>query len=427
MSEPLKFSVRSGVVALKITLDSKWQQRPFASAVVDPFVRAYNKKLEGTPVAKDSLARVVVDEVEVADFSRLAVEVVGAEASVVELFFGGKPAVATDGPLQFQVCHLQLELKITLDAKWQQRSFVDAVVEPFARAYNKKSPPRPVASDKLSCVLCDGVEVTDLTRAAAAVVPPGTQKVLLFFGQRPAASQLRGAVGPSLLSQSEQRDQFFAKVRSYSGLQHCSRSRWPAHNSAPPENPVAKPHSKCRTVLRWQVNSSPAKLQDKVTAELRWNRCKLQPSDGVPLAAALGPLTMKVFPKLFSIDLSDNDLRDEGVEALSRVISIEHMPKLKDLYLHSCRVGDKGVMALITSGCAELRTLMLHTNEIGDEGLQMLGDAIVRKSFYSKCIKLHSNQTNLSAEVEFMKRCAPKFMDLDLSAAWEIARKQLYT
>ena len=145
------------------------------------------------------------------------------------------------------------------------------------------------------------------------------------------------------------------------------------------------------------------------------------------MAAALGPLTMKVFPKLFAIDLSDNELGDEGVEALSRVMGVEHLPKLKDLYLHSCRVGDKGLMALITSGCAELRTLMLHTNEISDQGLQALGDAIERKSFYSKCIKLHSNRTNLSAEVEFMKQCAPRFMDLDLSEAWEIARKQLYS
>ena len=225
MSEPLKFSVRSGVVQLKITLDAKWQQRPFVAAVVDPFVRAYNKKLEGTPVVKDGLARVLVDDIEITDFSRSAAEVVGAGASVVELFFGGKPtAVATDGPLQFQVCHLQLELKITLDAKWQQRSFIEAVVVPFTRAYNKKAPPRPVASEKLSCVLCDGVEATELTRPAAAVVPPGTQKVLLFFGQRPAASQLRGAVGASLLSESEQREQFFAKVRD-AALSLVSKTR----------------------------------------------------------------------------------------------------------------------------------------------------------------------------------------------------------
>ena len=143
------------------------------------------------------------------------------------------------------------------------------------------------------------------------------------------------------------------------------------------------------------MRSSPSKLQDRELVEIRWGRCKLQPADGAPLAAALGPSTVKSFLRLASIDLSDNDLRDDGAVALAGVIGEERMALLKDLYVQSCRVGDRGVAALVASGCAELRTLMLHTNEITDDGLRALGDAIERKRFRCKCLKLHSNRLSV--------------------------------
>lgn len=171
------------------------------------------------------------------------------------------------------------------------------------------------------------------------------------------------------------------------------------------------------------------------------------------------------------------------------------MPALKDVYLYATGMGDVGLSALISSGCAELRTVMLHCNQITDEGLQAssptrnffhlpvhlfltrerthssaqaLSKAIVRNTFYSKCIKvsrpcsrlfelvgltafrpcavwlkmrsmclhfrdpldlrsqLHSNKTSLSAEVDFLIDCRTKWLDLDLSEALKIAKKQLY-
>ena len=69
---------------------------------------------------------------------------------------------------------------------------------------------------------------------------------------------------------------------------------------------------------------------------------------------------------------------------------------------------------------------MLHSNEITDDGLRAIASAIESKRFKCKCLKLHSNKTNLSAEVEFMKACASSYMDIDLKEAWDIAYKQLY-
>ena len=121
------------------------------------------------------------------DFSGPATSVVNTATSIVEVVFD-----ASREPYQFLVCHLQTELKITLDAKWQRRSFVDAVVEPFCRAYNKKSPVRPLTSTALSCVLVDSVEAADFTKLVDVVVPSGVRRVDLLFGQRPSTSQQRG-------------------------------------------------------------------------------------------------------------------------------------------------------------------------------------------------------------------------------------------
>ena len=79
-----------------------------------------------------------------------------------------------------------------------------------------------------------------------------------------------------------------------------------AQRSAPPASEADANRARAR-----QVNSSTAQLQDRELAELRWNRRKLLRADSVALGLALGPEMAKAFNRLYSIDLSENEIGDE--------------------------------------------------------------------------------------------------------------------
>ena len=65
---------------------------------------------------------------------------------------GSAPASAT-ASLQFPVRHAGVQLKITLDEKWQARPLLSSVVAPFVKAFNKKRPLDAVHEDGLVGVL----------------------------------------------------------------------------------------------------------------------------------------------------------------------------------------------------------------------------------------------------------------------------------
>jgi uncharacterized protein (TIGR02996 family) len=113
-------------------------------------------------------------------------------------------------------------------------------------------------------------------------------------------------------------------------------------------------------------------------ADLRQNRLK---SDLASLASE----------HLESLDLGSNSLTPEGVESLLGT----HRPRLRDLSLRHCRLGDDGCIALARSpGCAELEFLNLRSNQIGRRGFE----ALASSPYLTKLKRLNLNNNEMDAE-----------------------------
>ncbi|TSW75973.1 NACHT, LRR and PYD domains-containing protein 12 [Bagarius yarrelli] len=80
---------------------------------------------------------------------------------------------------------------------------------------------------------------------------------------------------------------------------------------------------------------------------------------------------------LIELDLSDNKLKDEGVDLLSVGLKCEQC-KLEILWLKHCGISDEGYVALAvalrSNPMSNLRELNLNCNEPGDRGVKMLSD-----------------------------------------------------
>ena len=140
----LRFTVRSADISMKITLDEKWQRRSFCQAVIEPFIKTYNKKAGiAAPLQAAGLRRVLIDGAEAKGSVQSAVtKVVSPNTGCVELVFGVAPSTQR----QFWVRCGTVELKITLDAKWLQRSFLQAVVQPFVKCGRRPAIPAAAAA-----------------------------------------------------------------------------------------------------------------------------------------------------------------------------------------------------------------------------------------------------------------------------------------
>ena len=91
--------------------------------------------------------------------------------------------------LKFKVKCEEFSATTSLDSAWQARPFLTGVVKPVVNKLNKRPDKEPVAAELLERVEVDGREV-DIsaylkTVTAAEVVPPGTERVELFFGIAP--------------------------------------------------------------------------------------------------------------------------------------------------------------------------------------------------------------------------------------------------
>ncbi len=182
-----RFAVRCGEVQLKITLDAKWQRKPFDKAVVEPFIRSYNKKKPDDTVHADGLVSAVADAgFGCIDPSKPAGEAVAAGVSVVTLTFGPKDVFSE--PRAAWVSCRGVELKIgPLEPRWLRRPFGAVVIERFVQAYNARADvPAPIGPAELSGVVIDG-EALDAADAAAAptaqLVGPATRTIALLFGR----------------------------------------------------------------------------------------------------------------------------------------------------------------------------------------------------------------------------------------------------
>ena len=139
---PRRFKVAGEGLELTITLDAKWQARPFQQAVALPFVKKFNSQQRegGRQLSVEALCGVQIDGAglsRVADAGLAAAGlVVPPAASRVELTFGESPPTE----LRLRVACGDVSVKLTLDKRWLGKTVAEAVVKPFLSVYNRRQP-----------------------------------------------------------------------------------------------------------------------------------------------------------------------------------------------------------------------------------------------------------------------------------------------
>ena len=371
---PLKFKVTtpdgfSGTT----TLDAAWQAKPFLTAVVKPVVLKLNKRLDKEPVSANLLDRVEVDGEEVAedcDLAKASVSsVVAPGSSEVQLTFG----IAPPRELKFAVEAYggETSFTITLDAKFMQKSFHDAVIVPFVKYYNKRVH-LPVEASSCVQVNIDGVKAKG---SMESVVRKKT--ALQFVGRAPAVVTL-----------------FFS---------------WEAVTSA--ERAANKTGTSGRGYSQLPFKVACSKMEHMCKDEaLDWDHKELSPADGIELSAKIfeyGPLD-----KLRHYYLHSNSLGDVGVAAVGRCINGKFTKNMKRLDLSHNKISSAGIVALVGmwSGASResphkrelemtdeqrkaphLDLLNLEHNRIGDEGVHALCDAVESGALKCREVRLFGN------------------------------------
>ncbi len=207
-SAPLKFKVSCDGYSLTIgPLDAKWQAKPFASAVLKPFISKFNARPDKVNVVLDCLQKVVIDGEPLAtpstEPSTLVSDVVKPGASLIELSFGPAPPDSLRFTVHSGHGESVIELKITLDRRFLRKSFADAVVAPFVQMYNRRVH-TPVTPAQLVEFHVDGVKPSGScgalkAREALSVLGHHPAQVRLFFswddvaqaGKRDTSSRFR--------------------------------------------------------------------------------------------------------------------------------------------------------------------------------------------------------------------------------------------
>ena len=372
----LKFAVRHGGLSVKITLDEKWQARPLTTSVVKPFVTTWNKKKPAYDhLHEEGLAGVQANETAWIDATSPANKALTGfvEVKTLDLFFETKDAMTT-----LRTCRVacgDVELKIELATKWLRQPLSAAVVAPFAAAYNKKHgnplDPKPLDATKLSSIAVDDapVELADAAKPTCMVLPIGCKRIDLAFGEigqqaPPAIISAATGDGPITygVSEREQLKQLWSKVR-------CN------------EESLAG------------------------TLHLNWTNFRLSPADGLAIGMALlSGAAVRCegsygdgLGNLLTLNLESNDLRDEGLMALCKCGGLDRdkvMRSLRELYLQSNRIGDKGAQSLIdpsTNLPTELKIVNLQDNSIGEGGVKAISYAISSKRFKPRHLNLREN------------------------------------
>jgi hypothetical protein len=336
-----RFRVCGEGLELTITLDAKWAARPFAQAVVAPFVKKFNSRAaEGQPqLCVEGLKSILIDGSEVArTVAQLpSSSVVPLSATRVDLVFGEPPPTQ----MKLRVSSADVSIKMSLDAKWLSRSLAGAVVSPFLTVYNKRSR-APRTAEQLVEIRLDGVKL-DNFKAAMSVSP------------------FLDAVGWAF----SEVDLFF----SYEAVRAAS----------------VLPVPTFRRVIGW------TRADFQQSTELIWDHKGFNRADGEEMAKAI--IGASPLRKLKYLYLYGNELGDEGVASLAKALKHEHTPALKELHLQSNRIRNAGLIALadVCKPSPKLSYLSLHDNSFGDEGLAALATAITAKTFFVEAITLYTN------------------------------------
>jgi hypothetical protein len=392
---PLCFSVKHAGLSLKITLDAKWQKKSLLVSVVAPFIKSFNKKRpEYDALHEDGLAGILADGATWLDPMRHAADAVPPQTAAVELHF--EPRASMDG----RPCRVgcgETELKIELDRKWLRQSFQNAVIGPFVTTYNKRnaSPLVPAALDvaALSALsIDDGAPLTEelgalLAKPAALVLPMGTKRVDLAFGAVGSASLVAQPGAPSV-------------VTGAGGGGAGGGAGGGVGVGLPPPTPRQLAE---RLAAFWpRVRTTAEALA--ASREAAWTNFRLGPSDGATVGAALlaasrvrcaGSWDGEGCGNLLTLSLQDNDLRCDGLIGLvdSKALSRDVMCSLRDLFLQTNRIGDRGVEALFTrANLPELKKIQLQDNSVGEAGAKAIDRALRSSTFKCRHLNLLENR-----------------------------------
>ena len=358
----MKFSVRHGGLSLKITLDQKWQSRALMTSVIGPFVKSHNQKRpDYDHVDEAGFAGMQLDGGQWVDPTQAANKILPPDVKHVDLFFDSKEALTTT-----RTCRVacgETELKIELATKWLRMPFSDAVVAPFASAYNKKhaSPHDPAPLDPTTLVAIafddEAVPLDEAEKPTCLAIPRACKRIDLSFssvGGVPARSAGDG------LSERE------------------------------------------RLKLLWaRMNTTDESVA--AAREVIWTNYRLGAADGATIGLALLAAARvrcegsygDGLGNLLTLNLQDNDLRDDGIIALAAGGALDSrtvLVSLRDLFLQNNRIGDKGVVALVGAGLpAQLMKLHLQDNSIGNEGALSLALAITSSTLKPRHLNLREN------------------------------------
>ena len=229
--------------------------------------------------------------------TRSAAEVVPAGAAQVELFFG----LAPPNVLKFKVkdggsLRETRWVTITLDKRFLQKTFYEAVVQPFVTMANKRTM-FPFEAAAIMEVHIDGVKVYSGQLGSAL-----KKTAFAFLGRHPGVVELffsRDAVDrhTKALSARGESSRLPFKVASAAGMQNAN--------------------------------------------ELEYDHSELNGADGIALGkkiAEVGPLK-----KLKYLFLSHNLLGDVGVIGLAQGLTKTNLPLLKKLHLSHNRISSAGI------------------------------------------------------------------------------------
>ena len=102
--------------------------------------------------------------------------------------------------------------------------------------------------------------------------------------------------------------------------------------------------------------------------------------------------------KVTTLDLSDNDIDDDGARSLS-IALMNEKNKLITLDFYDNNIGDEGVKSLSTAlmnGNNKVTTLKLSWNRIGDDGARFLSTALMNEN--NKLTTLDLNLNNIGPQ-----------------------------
>lgn len=344
---------------MTITLDETWLARPFMKGVVQNMARKLTQKAHGSAsaVSADSLHSVTIDGVEVKDLEEIrtasAAEVVPEGTNIVSLTFGPEPP----RELKFTITSpLNLSFSITLNSKFQRKTFFDAVVVPYVTYSNRHRSPGEAILDASALVefRIDGIAPSGHPPTVAH-----SSTAISVLGYYPAHCEL-----------------CFSK-----------------------EAATASAKLEAAHMLRSKVYIAPDNEFRRET-QFDWERKQLTAGDGFEFARQIR--TCAPLKELKRLYLAHNQLADAGLQSLACALNRKNTPALNRLFLSHNRITDAGIRALAQawgtspSGDAsrampQLDMLRLDSNWIKDEGAAVLLQMAEGGTLTAKEVKLHDN------------------------------------